>query len=72
MAIESALLGPWATGISSIMNFIQLLIGGFFGFYVITFIYRVVQTRKLHKKADLILSEVRGLKSRVAKLEKKR
>jgi len=65
------LVEPWATTVNFLMNAIKLLIGGFFGLYIITFIYRIFTFRKLTRQMDKLFKELSEIKRRLKKLEKK-
>ena len=65
------LIEPWSGAVDTFMNALRLLVGGFFGLYVITFIYRVITFRKLTKQMNKLFSELSEIKIRLEKLENK-
>lgn len=66
------LVEPLATTVNYFMDAIKLLIGGFFGLYVITFIYRIFTFRKLSRQMKKLFNEIAEVKRRLGKLEKKK
>tara|TARA_Y100000310_G_scaffold151291_1_gene150869 strand:+ start:6784 stop:7020 length:237 start_codon:yes stop_codon:yes gene_type:complete len=65
------LIQPYSTTIGSLMNIIKVLVGGFFGLYVVIFIFRIVTFRKINKKLDLLFGEIITINKRLTKMEKK-
>ena len=65
------LIQPYSTTIGSLMNIIKVLVGGFFGLYVVIFIFRIVTFRKMNKKLDLLFGEIITINKRLTKMEKK-
>jgi len=66
------LIEPWATTVNYFMGTIKILIGGFFGLYVITFIYRIFTFRKLTRQMNKLFREINEVKKRLEKLEKRK
>lgn len=66
------LIEPWATTVNYFMNSIKILVGGFFGLYVITFIYRIFTFRKLTRQMNKLFREINEVKNRLGNLEHKR
>lgn len=65
------LLEPWASTITNLMETLSVLIGGFFGLYVIILIYRIFTFRKLSKQMEKLFKEINDVKKSVARLERK-
>lgn len=63
------LLEPWVSTVDSIVNTLQVLLGGFVGVYLVVTIYNFLSTRKMYKKVDVILAEVKDIKRRLDLIE---
>jgi len=66
------LIGPLGETVNYFMNIIKILIGGFFGLYVIIFIYKIFTFRKLSRQMEKLFNELNGIKKRLGKLEKRK
>jgi hypothetical protein len=65
--INSTVLEPVSKTMESLMSWIQVLVGGFFGLYVISFILRWREQRKLNRMFKEIHSEIRKINKRLSK-----
>ena len=66
------LIEPFATTVDYFMSTVKLLVGGLFGLYVITFIYRIFTFRKLSRQMKKIFNELAEVKKRLGRLEKRK
>tara|TARA_Y100000310_G_C20663819_1_gene806325 strand:- start:1095 stop:1325 length:231 start_codon:yes stop_codon:yes gene_type:complete len=65
------LIEPLALTVNTLINTLNVLVGGVFGLYVIILIFRIVTFRKLSGKMNHIIDEVGVLKKKLNKIEKK-
>jgi len=66
------LIEPWATTVNYFMSTVKILVGGFFGIYVITFVYRIFTFRKLTRQMNRIFREISEVKKRLDRIEKRK
>ena len=70
--LNSTLIQPLGLAVNELMSLIKILVGGIFGVYVISLIYRIVTFRMLGKKIDKLFEELNLIKKKIDKIEKKR
>ncbi|MFH1510170.1 MAG: hypothetical protein ABIF10_00635 [Candidatus Woesearchaeota archaeon] len=69
--VNVSLFEPVVQNIHSIVGIIQLLVGGLFGIYIISFLYNLFSSRRQRKLMQGILREIEAVRKRLASLEKK-
>ncbi|MCH8003795.1 MAG: hypothetical protein IH934_04130 [Nanoarchaeota archaeon] len=65
------LLGPVSYPVKEILRFVEFLVGGIFGIYVISLIVRLVFLNKIFKSMDDIKNAMKRMESKIDKLRKK-
>jgi len=65
------LVDELSTAITSILDTVKILVGGLFGLYILEFFYRIFAFRKTTKQLKSIYSEIRDLKRRIIRMERR-
>jgi|TARA_B100001964_G_scaffold187665_1_gene208708 hypothetical protein len=70
ISAATPVIGPWVTLVEQLVGTVKILVGGFFGLYVVMFVHRIISHKKLSKRFEKLFHEIEWIKKEL-KLKKK-